>query len=901
MPKKRKFNPNKFAQANRGQKISYRWTVRKRKIDGKDRYVRIRRIKGKIEMQVLNDLRYTEKKPKKKVRKRVVKPKPEKPKIQVKPKVQKKTKPKKVFLSQKEQIKMLEDMGKKFGKEDFDEINVLEYEEHHLGLIDPYRISLLTTNQGMEDSYLSKSVKDNKLIKVDWDNQEFSLSTGGKTISLEEGCSYDLERIQRALKSLDNPEIYCSKNKPLLIKDKNFSYVIAPIVEEKGFDEEGYPSEVKESGISSVMISPQEYKKYRKMTKKELLEKLGVDYDPAKKGKDELIIDLVKKNIPKPKPKPKQKPKPKEYYNREKIGKLGEKRKQLKEEIAKAKKVYYESYTDTTEQHFNRWMKIDSKEKELKSIEKEWNRLRNLPTKSESEEKIWEIKEKENKLKLNKWTTAINKRILEIEKIKSPEERLKLAIESEKEFNKTKDTEWVLPESIFAKVKVEAKREIRKKEQKSERPIWERSYTPFTKEQIEDYNRYTHYPLDINEDYKKAITSIENDVKKKLNLKDLKNAPEDIKKALDYCKKFYYQYYLATSRSRQIAPSWSVVGRTKYKGNVERANKIERKASDDLQKSKKILESKVYNAIKDIKWKQPKTFDFGENNKTINKEIRDFRKKYDDIEIIQTASGSRTGKKWKLFDIKNKKNNKRYQIEISEDGSIDFTHFFGGRIATIDTTSLNQFQINLNKIGTQITKTIAKPKLREKTTKLKPKSPKPRAKPELKKKNLERKILLEFGEDYEKWGEFEHSRFDAKFLQELFKLKNPPNYILERMTKKGILEKVKTFEHGSYRNFYTLSKKGQNEYYDIKGYLLKPSKPRPKIQQKREYFNEEKFSELSSTIQELREDIESIEKDLARAKNPTYREALSKEIKDRKNEMESNMKEWNRIMELEVK
>ena len=66
MPK-RKFNPNKFAQANRGQKISYRWTIRKRKIDGKDRYVRIRRIKGKTEMQVLNDLRYTAmKKPKRK-------------------------------------------------------------------------------------------------------------------------------------------------------------------------------------------------------------------------------------------------------------------------------------------------------------------------------------------------------------------------------------------------------------------------------------------------------------------------------------------------------------------------------------------------------------------------------------------------------------------------------------------------------------------------------------------------------------------------------------------------------------------------------------------------------------------------------------------------------------------
>jgi len=72
MPK-RKFNPNRFAKGNRGQKIGYRWTIRERKIDGRERYVRIRRIKGKIEMQVLNDLRYTMiRKPKRKPRKKPI-------------------------------------------------------------------------------------------------------------------------------------------------------------------------------------------------------------------------------------------------------------------------------------------------------------------------------------------------------------------------------------------------------------------------------------------------------------------------------------------------------------------------------------------------------------------------------------------------------------------------------------------------------------------------------------------------------------------------------------------------------------------------------------------------------------------------------------------------------------
>ena len=93
--KKRKINPKKFAQASKGQKIGYRWTVRERKIDGKERLVRIRCIKGKIEMQVLDDLRYTKKKPKKKI----TKPKIEKEKKpRPKPPVSKEIKSERYFL-----------------------------------------------------------------------------------------------------------------------------------------------------------------------------------------------------------------------------------------------------------------------------------------------------------------------------------------------------------------------------------------------------------------------------------------------------------------------------------------------------------------------------------------------------------------------------------------------------------------------------------------------------------------------------------------------------------------------------------------------------------------------------------------------------------------------------------
>jgi len=55
---KQKFNPQRFVRVEKGDKISYRWTIRKRKINGIDRWVRIRKVKDKIEMEVLNDYRY---------------------------------------------------------------------------------------------------------------------------------------------------------------------------------------------------------------------------------------------------------------------------------------------------------------------------------------------------------------------------------------------------------------------------------------------------------------------------------------------------------------------------------------------------------------------------------------------------------------------------------------------------------------------------------------------------------------------------------------------------------------------------------------------------------------------------------------------------------------------------
>jgi len=117
---------------------------------------------------------------------------------------------------------------------------------------------------------------------------------------------------------------------------------------------------------------------------------------------------------------------------------------------------------------------------------------------------------------------------------------------------------------------------------------------PFTKEQVEGFNRYTHFPSDINKEFREDVTAVEKEAVDTLKKHGITTIPPDVKKSLWYCRKAVYNYYLESSRARSIAPPISVVGPAKYPTHrIPRSDKIRRRASDQVETSKTYLRRSI--------------------------------------------------------------------------------------------------------------------------------------------------------------------------------------------------------------------------------------------------------------------------------------------------------------------
>ncbi|MBA7637056.1 hypothetical protein ES703_44688 [subsurface metagenome] len=113
---------------------------------------------------------------------------------------------------------------------------------------------------------------------------------------------------------------------------------------------------------------------------------------------------------------------------------------------------------------------------------------------------------------------------------------------------------------------------------------------PFTKEQVEDFNRYTHFPSDINKEFREDVTAVEKEAVDTLKKHGITTIPPDVKTSLWYYRKAVYNYYLESSRARSIAPPVSVVGASKYPHHrIPRSEKIRERALDQVETSKTYL------------------------------------------------------------------------------------------------------------------------------------------------------------------------------------------------------------------------------------------------------------------------------------------------------------------------
>ena len=112
---------------------------------------------------------------------------------------------------------------------------------------------------------------------------------------------------------------------------------------------------------------------------------------------------------------------------------------------------------------------------------------------------------------------------------------------------------------------------------------------PFSKEFVQFYNQFSHFWVNPNEEFRKKVRTIEKELVKTFG----KKIPKSVKSAFLSYRKALYEYFKAEADARAIAPPISVVGRSKYSGKPEKAEKIMERAYEKLERAKNLLESAI--------------------------------------------------------------------------------------------------------------------------------------------------------------------------------------------------------------------------------------------------------------------------------------------------------------------
>lgn len=117
---------------------------------------------------------------------------------------------------------------------------------------------------------------------------------------------------------------------------------------------------------------------------------------------------------------------------------------------------------------------------------------------------------------------------------------------------------------------------------------------PFTEGDLARFNRFTHFPKDRDrENARFAEQSRQERAQAEETLKAHGKAemPEDVARALERVRKARYQVFMASVRSREIAPPWSVVGPARYEehANPDRAHRMMGRAFEELNNARAAL------------------------------------------------------------------------------------------------------------------------------------------------------------------------------------------------------------------------------------------------------------------------------------------------------------------------
>lgn len=123
--------------------------------------------------------------------------------------------------------------------------------------------------------------------------------------------------------------------------------------------------------------------------------------------------------------------------------------------------------------------------------------------------------------------------------------------------------------------------------------------SPFTNEEKEAYNRYTHFPADINKRFKEMVLAEETCIKNRLAEYGIDKPTDRLTTAVYYYRKAVYHYFLEEIRARTMAPPAYVVGPAKYQTHkLPKAEKIREKSLYPIKLAEKYIERGINEAIK---------------------------------------------------------------------------------------------------------------------------------------------------------------------------------------------------------------------------------------------------------------------------------------------------------------
>lgn len=121
---------------------------------------------------------------------------------------------------------------------------------------------------------------------------------------------------------------------------------------------------------------------------------------------------------------------------------------------------------------------------------------------------------------------------------------------------------------------------------------------PFTQRDIERFNNLTHFPKELaKENSKFAEESAVEKTQAEATLKGYgkTTVPDDVVRALERLRAARYQAFMATARSRELAPPWSVVGPARYNEHArpQRAQKMMSRAFEELNAAREMLAKRL--------------------------------------------------------------------------------------------------------------------------------------------------------------------------------------------------------------------------------------------------------------------------------------------------------------------